>query len=77
MARITGNRSELQPAALDKNQVIGYLIFFGALGYVLLVLMFFSYTSLANSVSEACAATGAAAKLDLSSFVPICKGMPR
>lgn len=41
--------------------------------FVVVILMSWKYGELQAEVREACATTGAAAKLDLSSFVPLCK----
>ncbi len=35
--------------------------------------VFWKYTQIDAQAREACSATGAAAKLDLSSFVPLCR----
>jgi len=42
------------------------------LAIALVVLLVFRYQGLESQVQEACSETGAAAKLDLSSFVPLC-----
>lgn len=55
------------------QQLLGYALFFILLLGALLILMVAQYNHQHDLIEQACAQTGAAAKLDLSSFVPLCK----
>lgn len=77
MARMITTRSELQPIPTNWQQVSGYLALAFVLAVACCVLFGVQYTRLADKASQACATTGAAAKLDLSSFVQLCKDVPR
>lgn len=61
------------PRTDDRSQVaLGVLVFVLILFIVLCAVFAVKYAEQRHAIEQACSQTGAAAKLDLSSFVPIC-----
>lgn len=57
------------------RQQIVPLVLLSAIFLFFILLMAVKYNELLTMAEQACADTGAAAKLDLSSFVPLCKAV--
>lgn len=68
---------ETLPASDRTQAVLSALVFALIVALCLAGLFAFKYSEQRQQIEQACSQTGAAAKLDLSSFVPICKGAAR